>query len=70
MFKVSTLEDMPSSLVYYKFWQQDLIEWCLCYIHVLFAKERKTSGGSLSQWASAVQAVEFLVCPGEKDGEV
>jgi hypothetical protein len=37
---------------------------------LLFAKERKTSGGSLSQWMSAVVAAEFLVCPGEKDGEV
>jgi hypothetical protein len=38
--------------------------------HVLFAKERKTSGGSLSHWVSAVLAVELLVCPGENDGKV
>jgi len=36
----------------------------------MFAKERKTSVGSLSQWVSAVVVVELLVCPGEKDGEV
>jgi hypothetical protein len=39
-------------------------------LHVLFAKERKTSGGSLSHWVSAVLAVELLVCPGENDGKV
>jgi len=70
MFKVFRLEDMQSSLVYCKFCQQDLIELCIGFFHVLFAKERKTSGGSLSQWVSAVLAVELLVCPGEKDGEV
>jgi hypothetical protein len=44
--------------------------FCLPSVCLLFAKERKTSGGSLSQWASVVLAVELLVCPGEKDGEV
>ncbi len=56
--------------MYCKFWQEDLIELCIGYFHVLFDKERKTSGGSLSQWVSAVLAVKLLVCPGEKDGEV
>jgi hypothetical protein len=70
MFKVSRLEDMQSSLVYCKFWQQDLIKLCMSYFHVLFADERKASGGSFSQCLSAVLAVELLVCPGEKDCEV
>jgi hypothetical protein len=41
-----------------------------CSVCLLFAKERKTSGGSLSQWVSAVLAMELLVFPGERDGEV